>query len=58
VAFAAGVCKPGDAEADLAAAILGSGKSSRLYRELVYKQQIAQSAQLLTTTRSVAGVDV
>jgi zinc protease len=35
--------KPGDADADLAAMILGSGKSSRLYRELVYKQQIAQS---------------
>ncbi|HEY1895309.1 MAG TPA: pitrilysin family protein [Terracidiphilus sp.] len=34
---------PGDADADLAARILGLGKSSRMYRELVYKQQIAQS---------------
>ncbi|HLY39981.1 MAG TPA: pitrilysin family protein [Terracidiphilus sp.] len=34
----------GDADADLAAMIIGSGKSSRMYRELVYKQQIAQSA--------------
>ncbi len=37
--------KPGDADADIAAHVLGSGKSSRLYRELVYKQQIAQSAE-------------
>jgi zinc protease len=34
----------GDADADITARILGSGKSSRMYRELVYKQQIAQSA--------------
>ncbi len=34
---------PGDAEANLAGNILGTGKSSRMYRELVYKQQIAQS---------------
>jgi zinc protease len=35
---------PGDADANIAARVLGSGKSSRLYRELVYKHQIAQSA--------------
>ena len=35
--------KPGDADADIGARILGKGKSSRMYRELVYKQQIAQS---------------
>lgn len=35
---------PGNADATLAASILGGGKSSRMYRELVYKQQIAQSA--------------
>ena len=34
----------GDADANIAAHVLGSGKSSRMYRELVYKQQIAQSA--------------
>jgi zinc protease len=33
---------PGDAEADLAAEILGGGRSSRLYKQLVYEQQIAQ----------------
>ena len=36
------IFKPGDAEADLAAAILGGGKSSRLYKKLVYEKQIAQ----------------
>jgi zinc protease len=36
---------PGDADADIAGNILGAGKSSRLYRELVYKQQIAQSVE-------------
>ncbi len=34
--------KPGDAEADMAAQILGGGKSSRLYKKLVYEKQIAQ----------------
>ncbi|HEV7904845.1 MAG TPA: pitrilysin family protein [Pyrinomonadaceae bacterium] len=36
------VYKPGDAEADLLAMILGGGKSSRLYKRLVYERQIAQ----------------
>ncbi len=35
------IFKPGDAEADLAASILGGGKSSRLYKKLVYEKQIA-----------------
>jgi zinc protease len=34
--------KPGDAEADIAATILGGGRSSRLYKKLVYERQIAQ----------------
>jgi zinc protease len=33
----------GDAETDLLVHILGSGKASRLYRKLVYEQQVAQS---------------
>jgi zinc protease len=33
---------PGDADLDLAAAILEQGKASRLYKALVYDQQIAQ----------------
>jgi zinc protease len=36
------IFKPGDAEADLAATILGGGRSSRLYKKLVYEKQIAQ----------------
>jgi len=33
--------KPGDAEADIAANALGGGKSSRLYKKLVYEKQLA-----------------
>ena len=36
------IYKPGDAEADLTAQILGGGKFSRLYKRLVYEKQIAQ----------------
>lgn len=36
------IYKPGDAEADLLSNILGGGKSSRLYKKLVYEKQIAQ----------------
>jgi zinc protease len=39
------IFKPGDAEADIAASILGGGKSSRLYKALVYDKQIAQDVQ-------------
>jgi len=35
------IFKPGDAAADLTAEILGGGKSSRLYKKLVYEKQIA-----------------
>src|SRR5581483_3553517 len=35
----------GDAEADVAAAILGGGPSSRLYKTLVYERQIAQNVR-------------
>jgi zinc protease len=34
--------KPGDADADIASIALGGGRSSRLYKKLVYEQQIAQ----------------
>ncbi|HSA91386.1 MAG TPA: pitrilysin family protein [Terriglobales bacterium] len=37
------IYKPGDAEFDLIARILGQGKSSRLYKRLVYEDQIAQN---------------
>ena len=35
--------KDGDADAEIAAGVLGQGRSSRLYRKLVYEKQIAQS---------------
>ena len=34
---------PGDADADVASNILGGGRSSRLYKKLVYERQIAQT---------------
>ena len=39
------IFKPGDAESDLLAQILGGGKSSRLYKKLVYDKQIAQDVE-------------
>ena len=41
------IFKPGDADADVTAEILGGGTSSRLYKRLVYEQQIAQSVTAL-----------
>ena len=35
--------QPGDADADIAASVLGGGKPSRLYKTLVYEKQIAQA---------------
>src|SRR5207253_7290733 len=37
------IYKPGDAEAVVAAEILGGGRASRLYQKLVYEKQIAQN---------------
>ncbi len=37
--------KPGDAELDLLALALAGGKSSRLYKKLVYEKQIAQDVR-------------
>ena len=37
------ILKPGDADADIASNILGGGRSSRLYKKLVYEKQIAQT---------------
>src|SRR3990170_2286407 len=39
------IYKPGDADADIMATILGGGRSSRLYKKLVYERQIAQNVQ-------------
>jgi zinc protease len=40
------IFQPGDAECDLLAHILGVGKSSRLYKTLVYDKQIAQDVSV------------
>jgi zinc protease len=40
------IFEPGDADAVVAAEILGGGRSSRLYKALVYDQQIAQNVSV------------
>ncbi|MDP2312976.1 MAG: pitrilysin family protein [Pseudomonadota bacterium] len=53
--------QPGDAELTFAASVLAEGKSSRLYTELVAKQQIAQSVnayQYPLTLGSVFAVEI
>ena len=40
---------------DLVAAVLTSGKSSRLYQQLVYNQQLASSVSAYTSTGEIAG---
>ncbi len=40
---------------DAAAAILGQGKSSRLYRSLVYERQVAQDVRASNPTQRLAG---
>ena len=40
--LSAAIYTAGDAVADVAASVLGGGKSSRLYKSLVYEKQIAQ----------------
>jgi len=51
---------PGDADADIASAVLGSGRSSRLYKSLVYEKQIAQdvsASQYSLTLGSVFSIE-
>jgi zinc protease len=48
--------QPGDADTDLFVRILGAGKSSRLYRKLVYEQQIAQSVSCENESLKLASV--
>jgi zinc protease len=40
------IYQPGDAEATLLAAVLGGGKASRLYKDLVYEKKIAQDVNV------------
>jgi zinc protease len=39
------IFKPGDAEAEMTADVLGGGRASRLYQKLVYEKQIAQNVE-------------
>jgi zinc protease len=50
------IFQPGDAEADLLAQILGGGKSSRLYKKLVYEKQIAQDVQVQNSNLRLGSV--
>ena len=48
--------KPGDAELDVAANVLGGGKASRLYGLLVRDKQLAQSVQVGQGSESLSSV--
>jgi zinc protease len=50
-----GLYQDGDAEMDLAADILGSGKSSRLYRALVYDRSLASEVASVQNSRELSG---
>lgn len=52
------IFKPGDADADLTARILGSRKSSRLYQRLVNEKQIAQDVTVFNSSAALASVFV
>ena len=44
--FTPPIYKAGDADADIAAEVLGGGKSGRLYKKLIYEKQIAQDVNV------------
>ena len=46
---------PEEAQLDLVAQILGRGKTSRLYKRLIYKDQIATTATASNDTNEIAG---
>ncbi len=46
---------PEEAQLDLVAQVLGRGKTSRLYKRLVYKDQIATSASATNDTNEIGG---
>ena len=48
--------QPGDAEASLLAELLGGGKSSRLYKTLVYEKQIAQDVSVTNQSLRLGSV--
>ncbi|CAN5493701.1 hypothetical protein BH23ACI1_BH23ACI1_14960 [soil metagenome] len=46
---------PGDAELDMVAEVLASGKTSRLYRSLVYEERIATEIAASQNSREIGG---
>jgi zinc protease len=46
---------PGDADLDLAADVLGDGKSSRLYRSMVYERRVATDVTAVQQSRELSG---
>ena len=46
---------PGDADLDLAADLLANGKTSRLYRRLVYEARVATDVSASQNSREIAG---
>ncbi|MES2296463.1 MAG: pitrilysin family protein [Pseudomonadota bacterium] len=50
--------KPGDAELAVAAQVLGGGKSSRLYKALVYDKQIAQDVSAAQNANALTSMFV
>jgi zinc protease len=50
------IFKPGDADADIAATLLGGGRSSRLYKRLVYEKQIAQNVSALQYSLTLGSI--
>jgi zinc protease len=46
---------PGDAELDLVGEVLASGKTSRLYRTLVYEQRLATEIAASQNSREISG---
>ncbi len=50
------IFSPGDADLDLAADVLGDGKSSRLYRSMVYERRIATDVTAMQQSRELGGL--
>jgi zinc protease len=51
-----GVHTPDEAPLDLGAHVLGGGKTSRLYKRLVYRDQLATDASSQNSSREIAGL--
>jgi zinc protease len=47
---------PGDAELDLSADVLGNGRTSRLYRRLIYERRVASDVAAAQSSRELGGM--